>query len=166
MSLAFVWPPSSLGRLLSYAKQYCRYGMEVAMLASITVKKKPHVGAETGMGTAFPAALGAPSLPSCSAATCKRQKVAAGRHQCKSNFFRLPSPGGIMGGIFANQLPGWLRISVAANFASLSPTFPTPALLPSFPPAGARSGMTAHQSGGALHAPIVVSVATSTFGGA
>ena len=118
------------------------------MLAVVTLKKKPHVGAETGMGTAFPAALGAPSLPSCSAATCKRQKVVAGRHQCKSNFFRLPSPGGI----FANQLPGWLRISVAANFASLSPTFPTPALLPSFPPAGARSGMTAHQSGGALHA--------------
>ena len=67
------------------------------------------------MGTAFPAALGAPSLPSCSAATCKRQKVVAGRHQCKSNFFRLPSPGGI----FANQLPGWLRISMAANFAEL-----------------------------------------------
>ena len=97
------------------------------------------------MGAPFPAALGAPPLPSCSAATCKRQKVAAGRHQCKSNFFRLPSPGGI----FANQLPGWLRISTAANFASLTPTFPTPALLPSFPPAGARSGMTAHQSGGA-----------------
>ena len=57
------------------------------MLASITVKKKPHVGAETGMGTPFPAALGAPALPFSSATTCKRQKVAAGRHQCKSNFF-------------------------------------------------------------------------------
>ena len=47
------------------------------MLARITARSKVDVGAETGMGTPFPAALGAPSLPSCSAATCKRQKVAA-----------------------------------------------------------------------------------------
>ena len=62
------------------------------MLAGITLKKKPHVGAETGVGAPFPAALGAPSLPFSSATTCKRQKVVAGRHQCKSNFFRLPLP--------------------------------------------------------------------------
>ena len=57
------------------------------MLAGITLKKKPHVGAETGMGTPFPAALGAPSLPSCSAATCQRQKVAAGAISANRTFF-------------------------------------------------------------------------------
>ena len=116
------------------------------MLASKTDAAFFHVATETGMGAPFPAALGAPSLPFSSAATCKRQKVVAGRHQCKSNFFRLPLPAAPL----PNQPPRWLRIPTAANFASLTPTFPTPALLPSFPPAGARSGMTAHQSGGAL----------------
>ena len=48
------------------------------MLADTTTGWKVHVGAETGMGAPFPAALGAPSLPSSSAATCQRQKVAAG----------------------------------------------------------------------------------------
>ena len=59
------------------------------MLAGITLKKKPHVGAETGMGTAFPAALGAPSLPSCSAATCQRQKVAAGAPSVQIELFSI-----------------------------------------------------------------------------
>ena len=69
------------------------------MLAGVTVKKKPHVGAEMGMGTVFPAALGAPSLPSCSAATCQRQKVAAGAISANRTFFdclrqAASSPGG------------------------------------------------------------------------
>ena len=36
--------------LLSYAKQYCRYGMEVAMLANKTDAAFFHVATETGMG--------------------------------------------------------------------------------------------------------------------
>ena len=47
------------------------------MLANKTGAAFLHVAAETGVGAAFPAASGAPSLPSSSAATCKRQKVGA-----------------------------------------------------------------------------------------
>ena len=57
------------------------------MLANKTDAAFFHVATETGMGTPFPAALGAPSLPSCSAATCHRQKVAAGAISANRTFF-------------------------------------------------------------------------------